>query len=269
MKKFLLWFLAFIITAGAAVYQRMTGPTYPLRGMKDIAGTEINFRLPRTHETAKDCMVKFTAADPAIEGFLLYKRFNTDDDWIQVPMVRSDDSLTGALPFQPPAGKLEYRVVLSHPSAADVFLSDDESVVIRFKGAVPGFVLLPHILIMFMAMLFSNRAGIEALRPKGSPRKLVIWTTGLMIAGGMILGPLVQYYAFGALWTGFPFGGDMTDNKTLFAVIAWILALVMGRKGKKARGWVLGASIITLAVYMIPHSLFGSELDYSKLPAQK
>lgn len=269
MKKILLWILAFIITASAAVYQRMTGPTYPLRGMKDIAGTEVAFRLPRTHVTDKDCEVKITAADPAIEGTLLYKRFKTEDEWSPVPMERLDDSLKGNLPFQPPAGKLEYKVILSHPSTAEVSLSDDEPVVIRFKGAVPGFVLLPHVLIMFMAMLFSNRAGIEALRPKGNPRKLVIWTTGLMIAGGMILGPLVQYYAFGAFWTGFPFGGDMTDNKTLIAVIAWILALIMGRKGKKARGWVLGASIITLAVYMIPHSLFGSELDYSKLPAQK
>jgi len=31
MKKFILWFLAFVITLSAAVYQRMTGPTYPKR----------------------------------------------------------------------------------------------------------------------------------------------------------------------------------------------------------------------------------------------
>ena len=29
MKKFTLWFLAIIITLGAAYYQRKTGPTYP------------------------------------------------------------------------------------------------------------------------------------------------------------------------------------------------------------------------------------------------
>jgi hypothetical protein len=81
----------------------------------------------------------------------------------------------------------------------------------------------------------------------------------------MILGPLVQKYAFGALWTGFPFGYDLTDNKTLIAFLGWIAAWIAGRKGKPARGWVLGASILLLVVYLIPHSLFGSELDYSKI----
>jgi len=31
MKKFILWILAFLITFSAAIYQRMTGPTYPKR----------------------------------------------------------------------------------------------------------------------------------------------------------------------------------------------------------------------------------------------
>jgi len=38
------------------------------------------------------------------------------------------------------------------------------------------------------------------------------------------LGPLVQLNAFGDLWTGWPFGGDWTDNKTLFAFIFWVIA---------------------------------------------
>ena len=113
-------------------------------------------------------------------------------------------------------------------------------------------------------MLFAMRTGIEALRPKSNPRKLALWTTGFLIAGGMILGPLVQKFAFGKFWTGFPLGSDLTDNKTLIAVIAWIVAIIAGRGGKPARGWVLAAVIILLAVYFIPHSLFGSELDYSK-----
>ena len=33
--------------------------------------------------------------------------------------------------------------------------------------------------------------------------------------GGMILGPIVQKYAFGAYWTGIPFGHDLTDAKNL------------------------------------------------------
>jgi len=78
----------------------------------------------------------------------------------------------------------------------------------------------------------------------------------------MILGPVVQKYAFGALWTGIPFGWDLTDNKTLIAFIFWILAVMLNRKKDKPLVTVLAAFIL-LMVYSIPHSLFGSELDYT------
>ncbi|MBK7710372.1 MAG: hypothetical protein IPJ37_05055 [Bacteroidales bacterium] len=78
----------------------------------------------------------------------------------------------------------------------------------------------------------------------------------------MILGPLVQYYAFGDLWTGIPFGWDLTDNKTLIALIFWILAVIMNRK-KERPFYTALAAVVLLLVYSIPHSLFGSQLDYS------
>ena len=63
----------------------------------------------------------------------------------------------------------------------------------------------------------------------------------------------------------FPFGIDLTDNKTLFALIGWIIALIAGRGGKPARGWILGAAALTLIVFLIPHSVLGSELDYTEV----
>lgn len=264
MKNFLYWFLAFIITAGSAVYQRMTGPTYELDGKAVVDSREIAYTLPRTHEIGDACVIRIDMDTSTISGELLYKRHNTVDPWTSVPMEFEENALTGVLPTQPAAGKLDYKVTLTGTSGS-VTIPQDGAVVIRFKGAVPMWVLLPHILIMFLAMLFSTRAGIEALRPKSNPRKLVIWTTGLLIAGGMILGPLVQKFAFGQFWTGFPFGTDLTDNKTLIALIAWIIALIAVSKGRPARGWVIAASVIMLAVYLVPHSLLGSELDYSQV----
>ncbi|MFC2157935.1 hypothetical protein ACFLT9_08875 [Acidobacteriota bacterium] len=264
MKNFMFWMLAFLITLGAAVYQRMTGPTYDMKGKVQIEDTEIKYRLPRTHVTDINCDVSIKTEDENVQGFIKYQRYKSPDEWTRVEMTRSEGLLTASLPFQPPAGKLAYHVTLVK-GEKPYPLTEEDPVVIRFKGAVPMIILLPHVLIMFLAMLFSTRAGIEALRPNSNPRKLAIWTTGLLIAGGMILGPLVQQFAFGALWTGFPFGTDLTDNKTLIALIAWIIALIMGRKGKPARAWVLGASVILMAIYLIPHSLLGSELDYSQI----
>jgi hypothetical protein len=77
----------------------------------------------------------------------------------------------------------------------------------------------------------------------------------------MILGPFVQLYAFGDLWTGVPFGWDLTDNKTLIAFLFWILAVVMNRRRDKPFYTVL-AAVVLLLIYSIPHSMFGSQLDY-------
>jgi len=264
MKKAALWILAFLITASTAVYQRRTGPTYPISGKTTIASTQISYELLRTHETGKDCPVQIELQNPEISGTVLFKRHKTSDPWSSIPMKRQENSLVGYLPHQPPAGKLQYKVVLSH-HGDETSLTGEKPVIIRFKGAVPLWALIPHVIVMFMAMLFSARAGIEALRPKSNPRKLALWTTGFLFAGGFILGPLVQKFAFGALWTGFPFGFDLTDNKTLIAFIGWVIALIAGRKGKPARGWVLAAAILLLIVFLIPHSLLGSELDYSEM----
>ncbi|UCE41727.1 MAG: hypothetical protein JSV17_01665 [Candidatus Aminicenantes bacterium] len=264
MKKVVLWIVAFLITASTAVYQRMTGPTYPIGGKTKIGNNEIRFELLRTYETGKDCPIQIEVQSPEISGTLLYKRHKTTDPWSNIPMKGQESSLVGYLPHQPPAGKLQYKVVLLY-QGEETSLTGEKPVIIRFKGAVPRWVLIPHVIIMFLAMLFSTRAGIEALRPKSNPRKLALWTTGLIFVGGFILGPLMQKFAFGDLWTGFPFGYDLTDNKTLIAFIGWIIALIAGRKGKPARGWVLAAAILLLIVYLIPHSVLGSELDYSEM----
>ena len=87
-----------------------------------------------------------------------------------------------------------------------------------------------------------------------------------LVLGGLIFGPIVQKYAFGAYWTGFPFGHDFTDNKTAFAILFWAIALIMSLfRNKNTRWWILAAAIVLLSTYLIPHSLFGSELDQSSL----
>jgi hypothetical protein len=93
-----------------------------------------------------------------------------------------------------------------------------------------------------------------------------------MTVGGMVLGPIVQKYAFGAYWTGFPWGYDLTDNKTLIMWLAWIAACaVLGRPRRKdVPGWkgrltVFAAAAVMTVVYLIPHSLRGSQLDYTQV----
>ena len=263
MKKGLFWVLVVVVTLGSAVYQRKTGPTYPLKGKAGVAGAVVAYELPRSAETAADAEVVLPAPAP-LEGRLEWKRYPTEDAWASAPLTREGDRLVGRLPKQPAAGKLAYKVLLTAGGEA-TSLSGEEPILIRFKDPVPIWILLPHVLIMFAGMLFSTAAGLAALDRKRSPRRFVLWTVGLLFLGGFVLGPLMQKFAFGVAWTGFPLGMDLTDNKTLIAFLFWIAALVAGRKGKPARGFVIAASLVTLLIFLIPHSLLGSELDYSRL----
>jgi hypothetical protein len=77
----------------------------------------------------------------------------------------------------------------------------------------------------------------------------------------------MQKQAFGNYWTGIPFGFDLTDNKTLIALAAWVFAAwQVGTKKTAARWAVLGAALVTLAVFAIPHSVWGSEINWNQPP---
>jgi FtsH-binding integral membrane protein len=115
---------------------------------------------------------------------------------------------------------------------------------------------------MFFAMLFANLAGIMAIGKHPAYKRNTGITLLLLLAGGMILGPLVQKYAFDAYWTGIPFGYDLTDNKTLIGVAFWVIAW-LGNRGKDRPYLTILAAIMLLLVYSIPHSMFGSELNYN------
>lgn len=263
MRKGLFWILAVVITLGSAVYQRRTGPSYPLRMKAGFGGAVESFELPRSAETVADVELAVPAPAP-VEGWLEWKRFKTADDWTRVPLAREGDLLVGRLPRQPAAGKLVYRIEL-RPGPVSSLAAAGEPVVIRFRDPVPAWLLIPHIIVMFAGMLLSTAAGLAALDKKRNPRRLVLWTVAVIFLGGLVLGPLVQKFAFGAAWAGFPVGTDLTDNKTLIAFLFWIVAVAAGRNGKPARPFVITASLVTLVIFLIPHSLFGSELDYSRM----
>lgn len=262
-KPLVLWILAFLITAASAVYQRMTGPTYPVTETVRLSGGAVEARLLRSHSTSSDFTVAIAVADPGVGGTVSWKRLGTADAWTGVPMARSGDTLRADLQRQPAAGKLLYRIELKD-GGRTVPVPSDGTVTVRFKGDVPLAVLVLHVITIFGAMLLSTRTAFEGLagRPRyGLFAGATVW---LLLVGGLILGPIVQKYAFDAYWTGWPFGQDLTDNKTAAAFLAWLAAWRFAGGSKRPWAWVLGAAVVTLAVFLIPHSLLGSEYDYSK-----
>jgi len=278
MKKFSLWFLALLITLSAAYYQRKTGPTNPKSESLGINGTTYDLRLVRSLGLDERPEVKLSIDDTTITARLFYKRYRTSDAYSisdfsyrvypvksfvmnRIFKINEERGFFAAVPQQPPAGKLEYYIEITDSEGVKTILKESP-LIIRFKGAVPSWVLAPHIIFMFLAMLLSTLSGLMALVKHPLYKKYSVYTFVVLGVGGMILGPLVQKFAFGEFWTGVPFGWDLTDNKTLIAFIFWIIAVLANRKKEKPVYTII-ASVVLLIIFSIPHSLFGSELDYA------
>lgn len=295
VKSVLWWIFAVIFTIVAANYQKMTGPTYPVKGKVNFSNQEIRYELIRTAENDKDAKIAITVPDTSIKGNIIFRRYLSHDTLTTAQMQRSvdtaydhslsnlwcllsgkprtyhlDSNLVFMMPKQPAAGKMEYRIQLvnAHNEQVTIGAKEEKPVVMRFKGPVPIYILLPHILLMFLGLLFSTRTAIEALINGVKTYRYAIWTLIFLIPGGLILGPIVQKYAFGAYWTGWPFGHDLTDNKTLIMVLVWVFAIFKLRKDPTNKLWPVIAAVVVLIVYLIPHSVLGSEIDYTKTPGK-
>lgn len=261
MKKVLLWILAVVITITAVIYQRLTGPTYPKRVKIELDGKEYKLRLLRSHGGSDDATIELGIPEE-YSAILYYKYFpvHEGEEWKTVSFGKENENLVADLPNQPPAGKLMYYIEIS-TSQKTISISKEEPIVIRFKGSVPDFILWPHVFFMFFSMMLANVAGLFAIARIDQFVRYTYLTFIFLTLGGMILGPLVQLYAFGDLWTGVPFGWDLTDNKTLIAFLFWLAAVLGNIKGRQRPYLTIIAAIIGLLVYSIPHSMFGSELD--------
>jgi hypothetical protein len=266
-KSIMWWVVALVIMLSSYSYQKMTGPTYPKRASIELNGQNYKFQLPRTSDEDLYQLVDLEIPDKRISGEFHWKRYKSHDSVNLQQMERKGNLLIAKIPHQPPAGKVEYDIYLKSGEGQSVRLNT-EKVVLRYKGKVPDYWMIPHIIFMFLGFWFAVRTGIEAVIKGDKLFKLTLWSTILLFWGGMVLGPIIQKYAFNAYWTGWPFGHDLTDNKTLAAFIMWVIALWRISKRPEQRWWAIIAAIVTLAVFIVPHSVLGSEIDYTKLPVK-
>ena len=276
MKKVLFWILAVVITLGASIYQRKTGPTNPKYETVNLVGEEYRFKLPRSGGET-DCSVVLKGfGTPAmidslglqVDAVMYWRKYPGGGDYTAVKMLPAEEGLTAFLPAQPAAGKLEYYIELqtfrkddTQSLSTRTMLGYADPLIIRFKSDVPAWALIPHILCMFISMLFGAYAFLCALGNVPQYRNYTLLSFLLLVLGGFVFGPIVQKYAFDIFWSGFPFGGDLTDNKTLFAAIALLVAVVTGKK-KWNRWAVVVAMAVMFAIFSIPHSMRGSELNH-------
>ena len=193
--------------------------------------------------------VEVKTDNQSITGTVTWKRDKTDDQWTQVPMTFANGMLKAELPHQPVAGKLLYRVELQEGDQR-VTLHDSDPIVIRFRATCPSGSSY-RMCLPCSARFFSARGGLEYFSKEPKFRNYMYLTLGFLIVGGFILGPLMQHFSFNVWWTGWPYGTDLTDNKTAIAFLGWVVAAVALTRAKNPKRWALAAAILMILVYLI------------------
>jgi hypothetical protein len=264
-----LWLLAFGFTLACAAFQRLTGPSMPVFGSLPVEAGTVHYKLPRSAVSGPQLVITLSQVPTDVSAQLAWRPRGWQSDFTYVPMQHDHAALRAEIASLPPGVKIEYNLVLQTRQGRRN-IPPEHNVVLRFRGDVPAPVLIAHILTLVLAILFGMRTLLEAI-VGGPGLRFLAWTAcACIILGGMLLGPLVQWYAFGAWWTGIPFGWDVTDNKTLFMLICWAGVLIAIHRHTaptaSSRRMIIVGAVVMFMVYLIPHSLFGTEVQLTELP---
>jgi hypothetical protein len=147
-------------------------------------------------------------------------------------------------------------------------------ILLKFEGNVPPYVIISHVFCTFSAVLFSVLAlfsAVDLKRGKSTLKKSVIFSLFAFIflfIGFFPLGWTLNYFAFGSLWEAFPFGSDVTDNKSQIVFLSWLVTLflvkgtILGKNPSKNlvsektySFMVIISFVVTVVMYLIPHSI--------------
>ena len=181
-----------------------------------------------------------------------------------------------SLPDVGKGNRLHYalRIIRQDGRVMRIPAQPDRFFLIKFKGEVSPIVLIVHIAFMFGAFffmiqsLFGSVRILQGAEGKRGTVNAARWVLILSFIGGWPLGFILNYQAFGMLWEGFPFGFDITDNKTQLMFIFWLVSLLLVRGslfgrgeetdilGPKGLAWAVMVSfVVSLLLFLVPHSL--------------
>ncbi len=146
--------------------------------------------------------------------------------------------------------------------------------VVRYKAHADTWVLVAHVAAMFagfFCMVLAFFAAVRALRSGAGKRGAMAatrWVLLFTFLGGGPLGFILNRQTFGPAWEGYPFGVDITDNKTMIMFLFWLVSALLawgsfvGRGEERdrlgAKGFaraVVASFIVSLALFLIPHSI--------------
>jgi len=214
--------------------------------------------------------------DRALEPVIRYKVGKEEALRTVVMTGEGDGTWRAVLPELGKGTKIYYSLELLRggETVARIPEKSESFLFIKYKGKVSAVVLTLHILFMFASFYFMVQSlwsalGILAGRAwKAEAVRHARWVLISSFIGCWPLGFILNYQAFGPVWEGFPFGYDVTDNKTQIMFVFWLVSLLLVRGSFLGRGEerdTLGAPgfaiavivsfIVSLLLFIVPHSL--------------
>jgi len=194
-----------------------------------------------------------------------------------IPMNKGDDGRWNVtLPAYGRGTKVKYALLIDTGSFGKVRVPEEggKYFTVKYKGRISDFVLVSHIVFMFASFffmvlsLFGAVRILKGLEGKKVTANLVRWVLLTTFVGGWPLGCILNYQAFGVVWEGFPFGYDVTDNKTQIMFVFWIITSIlaggsvfMGDESKDKLNTrqfaisVIVSVLVSIGIFLIPHSL--------------
>ena len=205
-----------------------------------------------------------------------------DANYFSIQKLKQVDTLPNVYSFDGTAGvrgekSYYYFAVADSFGNMKKVLSQDEvqlsPFVLKYIGHVPLYILIGHILLIFLSVFFIVLAtvhGVSFLRGSGDlypVAKYTLLATLSCFLGGYPFGFAMNWYAFNGIWEGVPFGTDATDNKTQLLFVYLLFALISMRGSlkkkpsfnlytEKTTGYIaLGSFLVMAFVNLIPHSI--------------
>lgn len=200
------------------------------------------------------------------------------DELGELAFERSDEEglFQAALPELPKGSRVRYAVTVAAPGGEPIRFPERPGafVLLKYKGKASPVVLAAHIACMFggfFCMVMSLFGAIRILRGregKAGAVRFARWALLLSFIGGWPLGFVLNRETFGTLWEGYPFGYDVTDNKTQLMFVFWLASLLLVRGSflgrnesadalpAKGFAWAIVTSfVVSLVLFVLPHSI--------------
>jgi hypothetical protein len=275
--------VAFFFTLLLLFFTRKTTAVRSVYKVVENSGIRIeHFTVPK--QVGNEIPVISAKVEGASEVRLVYK-IGKDGEYQSVnmnPKPGEENIFSASIPLHPKGMKAWYYIeAIGSKENGEIKITLPEKnqgtvkpIRHKFEGVVPAYIVIPHVFSIFAAFFFATLtlfSAIDLKRRKITLRKsvrLCAITLLLLFIGFFPFGWAMNHFAFGVLWEAFPFGKDVTDNKSQIMFLFWLVTLftVKGTLWSKDerkdlvsdRGFstlVIVSFIATMLILAIPHSL--------------